>query len=154
MKKTFVKNIAYEGIVLLLKQYLHAFISSDIKALKACYILPCSLHTPDKIAYLRDEQSFNYEFNDIFNVLHSAKVKNIKALKASFESTTPELYSLCIDWAFVDDQDQIFTDFTGFFQVIKINERFKIAAIISHELSNSVNLAHELDINLINDMKT
>ena len=63
----------------LFQEYIAAFKQYDLSAVQNCYQLPCTLHTPDKIAYLADNTSFKQEFGDIFTVLQHANTENIIA---------------------------------------------------------------------------
>jgi hypothetical protein len=130
----------------LFQEYISAFKQYDLSAVQNCYQLPCTLHTPDKIAYLADNRSFKQEFDDIFTVLQHAKTENIIATKSTYNIGVGETIDVCIDWAFIDDKKEVFADFCAFYHLIKIGEQYKINSVVSHDLSNSVTLAFELDI--------
>lgn len=130
-----------QALIKLFKNYIIAFEHCDLKAARACYHLPCTLHTPDKIAYLANSESFNQEFKDIFTVLTHANTKKIIPTAASYNHADDSSIDICVDWAFVDDNDEVFADFSAFFHVVKIDEQFKIMSVVSHDLSNSIELA-------------
>ncbi|AOW78453.1 hypothetical protein A3Q34_17340 [Colwellia sp. PAMC 20917] len=130
-----------QALIKLFKDYITAFEHCDLKAARACYHLPCTLHTPDKIAYLVNSESFNQEFKDIFTVLTHAKTRKIIPTSASYNYADNSSIDICVDWAFFDDKDQVFADFTAFFHVVKVDEQFKIMSVVSHDLSNSIELA-------------
>lgn len=130
----------------LFHQYLAAFEQYDLKALHHCYHLPCTLHTPDKIAFLKDEEHFNQEIADIFLLLKNANIKRIKMLKASYSLISKHSINVCVDWAFIDDNDNVFADFTAFYQLECIEQQYKIINVVSHDLTNSITLDKDLKI--------
>ncbi len=135
-----------ENLEVLFKRYISAFENYDLTLVKACYHLPCSLHTPDKIAYLNSESVFAQEFKDIFIVLQHAKTKKIVATKASYNQSSHSAIDVCIDWSFIDRSDEVFAEFTAFYQLAIIDNQIKIISVVSHELSNSIVLSQMLDI--------
>ncbi len=135
-----------QALIKLFKDYISAFEQYNFTAARACYHLPCTLHTPDKIAYLSDSESFDKEFEEIFVVLKHAKTKKIIPTAASFNNSANSSVDICVDWAFIDDNDEIFADFTAFFHVIKIADKFKIVSVVSHDLTNSIELEFSLTL--------
>jgi hypothetical protein len=135
-----------QALIILFKDYISAFEKYDLTAARTCYHLPCTLHTPDKIAYLSDRESFDKEFEEIFIVLKHAKTKKIIPTAASYNNSANSSVDICVDWAFIDDNDEVFADFTAFFHVIKIAEQFKIVSVVSHDLTNSIELALPLTL--------
>jgi hypothetical protein len=135
-----------QALIKLFKDYISAFEQYDLIAARACYQLPCTLHTPDKIAYLSTVEAFNKEFEEIFIVLKHAKTKKIIPTAASFNTSANSSVDICVDWAFIDDKDEIFADFTAFFHVINVAEQFKIVSVVSHDLTNSVELEFPLTL--------
>jgi hypothetical protein len=133
-----------QALIKLFKDYISAFEQYNFTAAQACYHLPCTLHTPDKIAYLSDSESFDKEFEEIFIVLEHAKTKKIIPTAASFNNSVNSSVDVCVDWAFIDDKGEVFADFTAFYHVIKIADQFKIVSVVSHDLSNSVELEFPL----------
>jgi len=130
----------------LFKVYISAFKHYDLLAVQQCYQLPCTLHTPDKIAYIVDNVRFKQEFDDIFTVLRHANTQNIIATKATYSLGVGEAIDVCIDWAFIDDKKEVFADFCAFYHLVKIEEQYKIISVVSHDLSNSVTLMNDLAI--------
>jgi len=130
----------------LFQAYILAFKQYDLSAVQQCYQLPCTLHTPDKVAYLANDISFKQEFDDIFTVLKHAKTENILATKATYSLGIAETIDVCIDWAFVDDTKEVFADFCAFYHLVKVAEQYKIISVVSHDLSNSVTLMYDLAI--------
>lgn len=128
-------------------QYLQAFKHYNLADLLACYHLPCTLNTPDKVIVINDINSSEQAFNDIFAQLAYAKTHDIKALKASFSVITDKLYLACVDWSFIDEKDQVFTDFCVIYHVVKIGNELKIINTNSHELDNSITLSTPFSIN-------
>jgi hypothetical protein len=78
--------------------------------------------------------------------LRHANTQNIIATKATYSLGVGDTIDVCIDWAFIDDKKEVFADFCAFYQLIKIEEQYKIISVVSHDLSNSVNLAFNLVI--------
>jgi hypothetical protein len=139
------------ALVNLLQRYIKAFKCYDLLTLIDCYHLPCTLHTPDKIVYLLNEADLKQEFIEIFSVLQNAKISEIKITKASFHESLNGALDLCVDWAFIDDKGDVFADFCAFYHLIKIEQKFKIISVVSHELSNSVELSTKLLLNLLTE---
>jgi len=130
----------------LFQEYISAFKQYDLSAVQHCYQLPCTLHTPDKIAYIADEASFKQEFEDIFTVLQHANTVNIVATKATYSLREGDTLDVCIDWAFIDDKKEVFADFCAFYHLVKVEQQYKIISVVSHDLSNSVALTFDLAI--------
>ena len=135
-----------QALIKLFKDYIAAFEQYNSSAARACYHLPCTLHTPDKIAYLSDRENFDKEFEEIFIVLKHANTKKIIPIAASYNNSSHSSVDICVDWAFIDDKDEVFADFTAFFHVIEIAEQFKIVSVVSHDLTNSVELEFPLTL--------
>jgi hypothetical protein len=130
----------------LFQAYISAFKQYDLSAVKQCYQLPCTLHTPDKIAFLADDVSFKQEFDDIFTVLRHANTQNIIATRATYSIGIGESVDVCIDWAFIDDKKEIFADFCAFYHLVNVEGQYKIISVVSHDLSNSVALMNDLEL--------
>jgi len=135
-----------QKLVNLFQSYISGFKKYDLAAVQACYCLPCSLHTPEKIAYLGNSDDFAKEFTEIFTVLQQAKTENILVTKASFNKSYNGAVDVCIDWAFIDDTGEVFADFCAFYHVVEIEQQYKIINVVSHELSNSVELMSSLSL--------
>jgi len=133
-----------QALVNLFENYIAAFQQYDMQAVKDCYQLPCTLHTPDKIAYLANESCFEKEFLDIFTVLQHAKTQYIRVTKATCSASLNNTVDVCIDWAFIDDKAEVFADFCAFYHLVQIEQQFKIVSVVSHDLSNSVELSSPL----------
>jgi len=130
----------------LFQTYILAFKQYDLSAAQQCYQLPCTLHTPDKVAYLANNANFKQEFDDIFTVLRHANTQDIVATKATYSLGVGETIDVCIDWAFIDDKKEVFADFCAFYHLVQVEERYKIISVVSHDLSNSVTLMYDLSI--------
>ncbi len=124
----------------LFKAYLSAFKNYDLDKVVACYHLPCTLNTPDKVVLLKDIKTCQQEFSDIFTQLEQAKTSDIIAEKASYSLLSENLFFACIDWTFIDGQGEIFADFCAIYHLTLINNELKIINVISHDLSNSLTL--------------
>lgn len=130
----------------LFQNYQLAFQQYNMKMVQGCYHLPCALHTPDKIAYLVNEDDFTKEFIDIFTVLKHANTTEIIATKASYTESIGNTLDVCIDWAFINDSGEVFADFTAFYHLIEFEQQLKIVSVVSHELNNSIELEHALKL--------
>ncbi|MEW6992018.1 hypothetical protein AADZ91_15220 [Colwelliaceae bacterium 6441] len=135
-----------QALISLFQTYIAAFKQYDLAVLQKCYAMPCSLHTPEKIAYLASEHDFEQEFIDIFTVLQHANTQEIQITKASYDQSIHGLINVCIDWAFIDDSGEVFADFCAFYQLVDVKLGYKIVSVVSHELSNSVALKNDLII--------
>lgn len=139
----------------LFNRYIEGFHRYNMKTVLSCYHLPCTLHTPDKIAYLANKNEFEQEFIDIFTVLKHANITKIVATKASYQQCQQHSIDVCIDWLFYTNTDEVFTDFTAFYHITcdhlndnkPVNTIGKIVSVVSHEIQNSVMLANELSLN-------
>ena len=127
-------------VISLFINYLSAFKAYDLDKVSACYHLPCTLNTPDKVILLKDTKTLLQEFNDIFIQLKQAKNSNIKADKASYSLLTENLLLACIDWAFFNEQGEIFADFCALYHLAIVENELKIINVVSHDLSNSLTL--------------
>lgn len=133
-----------ERLQKLFKQYQNAFINYDIDKVSSCYHLPCTLNTPDKIVLLSSLLDCQQEFGAIFTQLKDAGISDIIAQRASFQQMSEQLYLVCIDWDFVDEQKQTFADFAAIYHVLDCNGTLQIVNVVSHELSSSLALEHAL----------
>jgi len=127
-------------IVSLFKDYLTAFKRYDLDKVAACYHLPCTLHTPDKVVLLKDSKACMQEFGDIFTQLQQAETSDIVARKASYSLVTENLLFASVDWEFIDGQGEVFADFCAIYHLALIDNELKIINVVSHELSNSLTL--------------
>lgn len=121
--------------------YLTAFKRYNLNKVVACYHVPCTLNTPDKVVLLNDKKTCQQEFNDILFQLKNAKTSDIKVGEASYSLVTENLIVACVDWFFIDEQGEIFTDFCAIYHLAMVEGELKIINVISHELSNSIMLA-------------
>lgn len=134
-------------IVSLFTGYLAGFKSYDLGKVTSCYHLPCTLHTPDKIVLLNNAKACRQEFSDIFKQLKQAKTSDILVKKASYSLITENLFFVCIDWAFIDGQGEIFADFCAIYYLVLIENELKIINVVSHDLSNSLSLDYPFVLN-------
>jgi len=148
------KNMLKQKLETLFEQYLNAFENYDLENVCACYHLPCTLNTPDKIVLVNDIEQCKQEFNDIFSQLQQANTGKIVARKASYMKLDENLILACVDWDFIDDKEQVFADFSAFYHIsIKCADsaeetiqELKIINVVSHELSNSISLPHSFSV--------
>lgn len=130
----------------LFKSYQKAFINYDINKVSSCYHLPCTLNTPDRIVLLSSDSDCQQEFLAIFTQLKEGKMSDIIAHKASFQQVSEQLYLVCIDWDFVDENKQTFADFVAIYHVVDCNDTLKIVNVVSHELTSSLTLENRLNL--------
>ena len=130
----------------LFNQYLLAFKQYDLNNVMACYNLPCTLNTPDKLVLLQNSKNGQQEFTDIFTQLQQEKMRDIIVRKASYSSITDTLLLVSIDWEFIDDNNEIFADFCALYHLIIVDDGLKIINVASHDLSNSLTLAHSFSL--------
>lgn len=133
-------------IISLFRGYITAFKAYKLNDVIACYHLPCTLHTPDKVVLLNNIQESQQEFNDIFSQLKQAKTTNIIATNASYSVITDNVLLVSVDWAFFDEQENIFADFCAVYHLLLIDNEWKIFNVVSHELSNSLSLNFPINL--------
>lgn len=134
----------------LFERYISAFSAYELDAVIACYQLPCTLHTPDKVVLLNNIDECKQEFGDIFAQLKQAKTAKIIARKASYISISGDLLLVCVNWDFIDEQENVFADFCAYYHIRVLNnteQPLAIVNVVSHELVNSIPLANEFTIN-------
>ena len=142
--------MAAQQLETLFNNYIKAFSSYDLDAVIACHHFPCTLHTPDKIVLINTIDDCKQEFNDIFTQLKQANTTKIIARMASYLPIKDGLLLVCIDWDFIDNQGQVFTDFCAYYHISTLNndeQKLSIVNVVSHELSNSLSLENALSIN-------
>jgi hypothetical protein len=142
-------NVSTQQIETLFDHYLAAFSNYDLDAVVACYHLPCTLHTPDKIVLVNNIDDCRQEFNGIFTQLKQANTAKITAEKASYMAINDNLLLACVDWTFIDEQGQIFADFCAYYHISILNnteQKLAIVNVVSHELTNSLSLANVFSI--------
>ena len=130
----------------LFTHYIHAFQLRNIESIKMCYQLPCTLHTPDKIVLIENDIDFEGEFLDIFAVLNHAQITRFMPLKASFSVLSEQLVLACVDWQFIGENEQVFTDFTACYHIALNSEDWKIFNVVSQDLSQSLTLETAFNI--------
>jgi hypothetical protein len=134
-----------ENIEQLFRHYIKAFQAYDIASARACYHVPCTLHTPDNVVHIADEQGFIREFEDIFAMLQHANICDFKVLSASYTRVSDTIILACVDWQFLNQQEksqkpEVFTDFSAFYHIGLFNGQRKIFNVVSQELSQSTKL--------------
>ena len=137
-------------VATLFECYLAAFNSYDLEAVVACHHFPCTLHTPDRIVLLNNVDDCRQEFNDIFTQLKHAKTAKVIPRKASYSFIKDDLLLVCIEWEFVNEKGQIFSDFCAYYHLSTLDsdeQTLVIVNVVSHELTNSISLENALSIN-------
>lgn len=131
-----------EKLAYLFERYQKAFIRYDIEELRACYHLPCTLNTPEQITLLSTETDCQQEFEAIFSQLQAGNISKVIAKNASFEQVSPQLYLVCIDWDFIDENDETFADFSAIYHLLSNDSQLKIVNVTSHDLECSLTLSN------------
>ncbi|SEL83948.1 hypothetical protein SAMN05216262_12524 [Colwellia chukchiensis] len=129
--------------------YLVAFEQRDIAMAQRCYHMPVTLHTPDKTVLINNSEAFKHEFTDIFTVLKQAEISHFSTLKASFSQLSKHLVLACVDWQFIGPSDEVFTEFSAFYNLTLSDGQWKIFTVVSQELSQSQDLA--IAFNIVNN---
>ena len=124
----------------LFERYQNAFIAYDIDVLSDCYHLPCTLNTPEQITLLKNKADCKKEFESIFSQLKDGNINQIIAKQASYEQVSEQLYLVCIDWDFIDTEDEIFADFAAIYHVLVNDNSLQIVNVTSHDLECSLTL--------------
>ncbi|GLX80117.1 hypothetical protein tinsulaeT_34570 [Thalassotalea insulae] len=130
----------------LFNQYQAAFAGYQLSDVADCYHLPCTLSTPDNMVVVLQKQQLDQVLNEIFQQLKQAQTKEIKVLRASYTLVNDEIVLACVDWAFINAEQQIFADFSAFYHLIKEGNSYKIVSVSSQQLSQSVALTNVLNI--------
>jgi len=124
----------------LFKRYQEAFINYDIDELSSCYHLPCTLNTPEQMTLLTSDDDCQKEFGTIFSQLKDANINSVTSKQASFLKMSEQLYLVCIEWDFIDEQGEVFADFAAVYHVLDNDNALKIVNVTSHDLECSLSL--------------
>lgn len=130
----------------LFQHYLIAFEQQNLTKAQQCYQLPCTLHTPDQVVLVANNADFEKAFLAIFSLLNQANVKRFTALSASFSELDNNIVLACVDWQFLDENNEVFTDFCAFYHLSFSKGQWRIFNVVSQELSQSVSLANPFKI--------
>ena len=130
----------------LYQRYIQAFAQLDIEAVKQCYLMPCTLSTPDKVVLLDSDDKFNQEFTQIFKLISAENITAFKTSNASYDVITPSVIVAAIDWQFLTNANNVFTEFTAIYHLTKQGDDIKIINVISQDVSQSITLRHPLNI--------
>lgn len=139
-----------DKLITLFRRYLSGFRQQDISAVQACYLVPCTLSTPDQMMVISDDKQLTASFIAIFEQLKMADVCQIKALAFSYSQVDSQILLVCIDWAFIDNQGEIFTDFSAFYHLVITEDNYRIFSVNSQELSQSQVLSKKINIDQLN----
>lgn len=121
-------------------EYLVAFKHYDLDKVVTSYHMPCTLHMPDEIVLLKNTKACQQALVNIFNQLQQEKTSDIIAKKSSYSVITDNVFLVSIDWVFIDEQGEVFTDFCAIYHLILLDNELKIINVVSHDLSNSQSL--------------
>jgi NADH:ubiquinone oxidoreductase subunit C len=142
------------AISALFSRYYQYFNHHNASELEKCYHVPCCLSTPDKLLYIENSMDLQQEFSSIFKQLKQAQITTFKSTGASYSQLSADQWLACINWQFIDKNDQVFSHFSAFYTLINVRSeqhvdstlRLKISHVISHELENSLTLAYAFSI--------
>jgi len=113
----------------------------DLNLVTACYNLPCTLNTPDKISVIKTKLALEDEVNDIFSQLKNEGFDRLELKNSSCMQLTDEIILVNIDWKFYDNTNQVFSEFSAFYHLVCANDKkVKIINATSHQISNSQRL--------------
>jgi hypothetical protein len=133
--------------------YQQAFKRYDIKAVEACYQIPCTLTTPDDFILVNNKLEFTEQFAKIFRQLQQAETNACIINNASYQLITDHLILVCIDWQFIDIDNKAFTDFSAFYHLIDVNGRLKIAHVTSQPTEQSIALEKSINFDDLEQIK-
>lgn len=124
--------------------YIKALAVYDSTLIRQYYHLPCTLSTPDNVVLLSDEISFEQEFNKTFTQLKEANITNFKVSNTSYQLVSEQLLLLNIDWQFLQNNDNLFTEFSAIYHIAVIEKELKLVNVISQEINQGLSLAQVL----------
>lgn len=130
----------------LFTQYHQAFKTQNIIDVLACYHLPCTLMTPDKLVLLSNTKEAEQEFIRIFEGINRVNITSFKAVNANFEPISESIIAVNIHWQFFDEKKEIIADFSALYHILKNEQQFKIFQVISHEVESSLHLSFPLNL--------
>jgi len=130
----------------LFNDYHQAFRDQNITKVLACYHLPCTLVTPDRLVLLTNISEASAEFEQIFSGLNSLAIHSFKALSASYGKITDNIIAANVHWQFVDQSNTIIADFCALYHIVKCEQQLKIVQVISHENEQAIALPFSLNL--------
>ncbi|WP_448547218.1 nuclear transport factor 2 family protein [Thalassotalea fusca] len=126
----------------LFSSYVAAFKQYNLSAVMKLYSRPCLLATPDEVKWLTSDDSFNDAFSEIFAQLQGANMADIVSPRASYNQMSDTLINACVDWQFIDANQQVFTTFCAFYVIHKIDAQWRIVNVMSYDEGQYQQLAH------------
>ena len=130
----------------LFSDYINAFAQCSMAGVKSCYQLPCVMSTPEKLLLINNESSFEQEFDQIFSMVRNSNLTAFKVNAASFEEINQDTALVAIDWEFIDNANNVFTQFTAIYHLTNSPSGFKIFNVISHDVPQGNSLSNPLKI--------
>ena len=115
--------------------YVVAFKQYKLSSVMALYSIPCMLATPVEIKWLTSQAQFETAFNEIFSQLKSADVADIISPQSSYSQISDTLINACVTWQFLDTNQQVFTAFSAFYVIHKIEGQWRIVNVMSFDES-------------------
>ena len=136
-----------DQLEILFRDYIAAFAQLDIDKVSQCYLMPCMLSTPDKVVLLNSNETFVKEFSQIFNLLKQEEISTFVARAASYDQISESTAVVCIEWQFMTEPNNLFTEFTAIYHLTKSGDKFKIISVVSQDISQSISLSQPLHLN-------
>lgn len=128
------------------EQYIKAVAHYDLLLVRQCYLLPCTLNTPESVVLLADEHIFIDTFEKIFSQLKNADITGFKVSNISYQHIKHDLLLVNIDWQFIQRDNTLFTAFSAIYHIVLHNDEYKIVNVISQELSQGLVLENLLEL--------
>lgn len=137
-----------ENIQLLFNRFQEGFTHFDLEKVIDCYHLPCTLNTPDKISVINTGAELESEVSGIFTQLTNECFASVKLGNSSFMKLTDDIAYATIDWKFLDNKNQVFSEFSAFYHLIYTKDKkLKIINATSHQINNSQRLEKLFSLN-------
>ena len=130
----------------LFTEYYYAFKQQNIAEVLACYQLPCSLATPDRLVLLNSHQDGEQEFAQIFAGINELQITSFRSLSASFQPIDELLTQVNIHWQFSNANNEILADFAALYHIVKNKHRLAIFQVISHHNEPPIELPFSLTL--------
>tara|TARA_B110000114_G_scaffold103755_1_gene109201 strand:+ start:359 stop:793 length:435 start_codon:yes stop_codon:yes gene_type:complete len=105
-----------------------------------CYHLPCTLNTPDKLSLINTKAELESEVKSLFTQLTKECFYRFELSNTSYMKLTDDMIFASIDWTFIDDNHQVFSEFSAFYHLVIKDKKLKIINATSHQINNGQRL--------------
>jgi len=112
----------------------------DLIKVVDCYHLPCTLNTPDKMSLINTKTELESEVKSLFTQLTDECFAQFELSNTSYMKLTDDVIFASIDWAFIDDNHQVFSEFSAFYHLAIKDKKLKIINATSHQINNGQRL--------------